>query len=143
VAVSRQTYNADCAALGATLARSERYYIDIAGCRVIAVEQICCKLRVNSATVLRFAPNGLRAFPRDSRYFIAAVRFEEKAPLFLGDWFESARGRRLAQCLIHQHQGLFDDIETVAQLIFADNERRTNPQHIEAAEGVKVLGFQM
>ena len=28
-------------------------------------------------TVLRFAPNGLRAFP--ARYFLAAVRFEGKA----------------------------------------------------------------
>jgi hypothetical protein len=44
------------------LARSDRYYIDIAGYRVIAVAQICCKLRVNSESVLRFAPNGLRAF---------------------------------------------------------------------------------
>jgi hypothetical protein len=89
VAVSTQTYNVDNAALGATLAPSERHYIDIAGCRVIAVEQISCKLGVNSATVLR--SERTPRISRDKRYLTAAARFEEKVDCYSWETGSSVR----------------------------------------------------
>src|SRR6266850_4454990 len=47
------------------------------------------------------------------------------------------------QGVIHQGQPFFHDLQAVAEFLFIDDERRANPQHIEAAECVEMLALQV
>src|SRR6266699_2565162 len=57
--------------------------------------------------------------------------------------FHRLSGGSWRQHGIHNRQRFFLDVQTVAKFLFVDDEWRANPQHIEAAECVKMVAFQV
>src|SRR5271168_4215198 len=42
---------------------------------------------------------------------------------------------------LHEREPFFDDVQALSKFRFLDDERRADPQHVEAAEGVEVLAL--
>jgi len=55
--------------------------------------------------------------------------------------FRTGRCRRRTERGFRRGQRFLYKVQAVTQFVLIDDERRTNPQHIKAAEGVEVLAL--
>src|SRR5258708_40172016 len=58
-------------------------------------------------------------------------------------YLRTGRCRHRTQRGFRRGQRFLYKVQTVTQFLLVDDERRTNPQHIKAAEGVEVLALQI